>query len=318
MANILYDSYLNPVKFHKLDHVQPANYFSRFMDDWAFRRTIQPWEEKVCFYQPWAQADTIKLQYTSNFAPITLRLYNEDGILQATQAFVTLQQDELQPLYFIREISFSLASFPPGLYFFTRDAAGVITYSEPFEIIDAEDSGLICLEDQDPTLFIEFAHYEPRGGIKFFTGIIMGIRAPAILRYKNPGSKDNVYEDQLLNTTMINSVDFRLLEFITGGNRGVPPYFIDRLARAFGCSELKIDGRLYTKPEGAAFEPVILENYPMRGWSIELREKLNRDSVITEDDTVIEGIAAAALLIDNRGFGIDGGPTEYQEIISLQ
>ena len=318
MANVLYDSYLNPVKFHKLDNVQPANYFSRFMDDWAFRRTIQPWEEKVCFYQPWAISDSIKLQYTSNFAPITLRLYNEAGILQATQAFVTLQQDELQPLFFIREISFDLSTYEPGKYFFTRDAAGVLTYSEPFELMPNEDSGLICLENQDPTLLIEYSHYEPRGGIKFFTGIILRIRVPAILRYKSPGAKDNVYEDQLLNMTMINSVDFRLLEFIAGGNRGIPPYLIDRLARAFGCSDLKIDGRLYTKNEGSNFEPAILDSYPMRGWAIELREKLNRDSVITEDDTIIEGQAAAALLIDAKGFGIDGGATEYQEIISLQ
>lgn len=318
MPNILYDSYLNPVKFHKLDQVQPANYFSRFMDDWAFRRTIQPWEEKVCFYQPWAPSDTIKLQYTSNFAPITLRLYDEAGILQATQAFVALQQDQLQPLFYIREISFDLSPYPVGKYFFTRDAAGVLTYSEPLELIDNEDSGLIELENHNPTLLIEFAHYEPRGGIKFFTGIIPSIRVPAILRYKSPGSKDNVYEDQLLNATMINSVDFRLLEFIAGGNYGIPPYFIDRIARAFGCSELKIDGRLYTKDKGAAFEPAILDNYPMRGWAIELREKLNRDSVITEDDTVIEGIAAAALMIDTEGFGIEGGATEYQEIISLQ
>lgn len=318
MANILYDSYLNPVKFHKLDNVQPAGYFSRFMDDWAFRRTIQPWEENVCFYQPWSNWDSIPLQYTSNFAPITLRLYDQDGHLMATQAFVTLQQDELQPLFFIREIVFDLSPFPPGRYFFTRDAAGVLTYSEPFEILEAEDSGAIQLENQDPTLLLEYAHYEPRGGVKFFTGIILRLRVPGILRYKNPGSKDNVYEDQLLNQTLVHAVNFRLWEFLTGGNRGIPPYFIDRISRAFSCSELKIDGRLYTKNENATFEPVILDAYPMRGWSIELREKLNRDSVITEDETIIEGVAAAALMIDARGFGIDGGANEYQEIISLQ
>lgn len=319
MANILYDSYLNPVKFHKLDNDQPANYVSRFMDDWAFRRTIQPWDEKVCFYQPWLQSDSIALQYTSNFNPITLRLYNEDGVLQHTQAFVTMQQDELQPLFFIREINFDLSPYPPGKYFFTRDAAGVLTYSEPFEIRDPVDSGLVELEDQDPTLLIEYAHYEPRGGIKFFTGIILRMRVPAILRYKSPGSKDNVYEDQLLNQTLVHSVNYDLWEFIAGGNWGVPPWFIKRISRAFSCSELSIDGRLYTKAaENGVFEPAILEGYPMRGWSIELREKLNRDSVITENDNIIEGIAAAALLIDARGFGIDGGANEYQEIISLQ
>lgn len=318
MANVLYDSYLNPVKFIPLDNVQLPNYVSRFMDDWQFRRTIQPWDQKVCFYQPWGQSDLIKLQYTSNFSSITLRLYNEDGVLLHTQAFTTHQQDELRPTYYIRQIQVSLSSFLPGKYFFTRDAAGVITYSEPFEILDTEDSGLVCLEDQNPTLYIEYTHYEPYQGIKFFVPFTPAIRVPAILRYKQPGSKDNVYEDQLLNQTMINSVPFRIFDFIMGGNYGVPPYLIDKIARIFGCSDLSIDGRLYTKNENANFEPAILEGYPMQGWTIELREKLNRDSLITENDVVIDGIAAAALLIDNKGFGIDGGDTSYQEINYLQ
>lgn len=318
MPNTLYDSYLNPVKFHNLDNVQPSTYLSRFLDDWAFRRIIQPWEEKVCFYQPWGPQDQIKLQYTGNVSPI-LRMYNEDGQLVLTQNFATLQQDELQPTFYIRQIQVNLNAFPAGKYFFTRDLAGNLMYSEPFEILEAEASGLVCLENQDPTLYVEYSHYEPRGGIKFFTDIVLAMRVPAILRYKNPGSKTNLYEDQLLNQTLVHAVDFRLWEFILGGNRGVPPWLIDRLARAFSCSDLMIDGRLFTKSaEGANFEPSILDGYPMRGWSIELREKLNRDSQTVENDTVIEGVAAAALMIDNKGFGIDGGPTEYQEIISLQ
>lgn len=318
MANTLYDSYLNPVKFQPLDNVQLPQYVSRFMDDWQFRRTIQPWQQKVCFYQPWGQYDSIRLQYTSNFNPITIRLYNEEGQLMHTQAFTTHQQDELRPTFYIRQIQIDLSGFPPGKYFFTRDAAGAITYSEPFEIIDAEDSGLICLENQDPTFYIEYKHYEPYQGIKFFTGIEMTIRVPGIIEYKNPASKDNVYEDQLLNQTMINSVPFRLFDHIIGGNYGVPPYFIDKIARIYGCSDLKMDGGLYTKNEGAEFEPVILENYPMRSYKIEMREKLNRDSLIIENDTVIEGIAAAALMIDNKGFGISGGDTSYSQIDYLQ
>lgn len=318
MANVIYDPYINPVKFHKLDNVQLPNYVSRFMDDWAFRRTIQPWEQKVCFYQPWGQSDSVRLQYTSNFGPIVLRMYDEDGILVHTQSFDTLQQDELRPTYYIRQIAVALSSFPPGKYFFTRDAAGSITYSEPFEIIDSEDSGLICLENQDPTLLIEYTHYEPYGGLKFFSPFSPMIRVPAILKYKSTPAKDNVYEDQLLNQTMINSVPFRLFDFIIGGNYGVPPYLIDKISRIFGCSNLSIDGRLYTKNEGAAFEPALLENYPMAGWAIELREKLNRDSIIIEDDVIIEGIAAAAIIMDNKGFGIDGGASGYTEIDYLQ
>lgn len=315
MANILYDSFLNCIKFHKLDNVQLSNYTSRFMDDWQFRRTIQPWEQQLCFYQPWLQSDIIRLQYTSNFGPITLRLYDEDGVLVHTQAFTTHQQDELRPTYFIRQIAVTLAGFDPGKYFFTRDAAGDIFYSEPFEIRPAaEDVNSIFLDDPDPTILIEYSHYEPYQGIKFFVPFAPAIRVPAILKYKQPGAKDNVYEDQLLNQTMINSVPFRLFDFIAGGVRGIPPYFIDKIARIHGCSDLKYDGRLFTKSEGAAFEPVLLDNYPMAGWAIEMREKLNRDSIIIENENIIEGQLAAAILIDSKGFGINPSDTSYSEI----
>lgn len=313
----LYDSFLNPLKFHKLDNVQPSNYLSRFMDDWAFRRTIQPWDQKICFYAPWSQYDTVNLQYTSDIGPIILRLYDEEGILNHTQAFITKQQDELRPTFFIRQISVPLSSFAPGRYFFTRDVAGSITYSEPIEILDTEMSG-ICLENQDPTLLLEYSDPVAAGGIKFFVPFAPMIRIPGILRYKQPGAKDNIYEDQLLNITMINSVPFRIWELIIGGNYGVPPYFIDKVARILSLVNVKIDGRLFTKNEGASFEPAFLEGYPAQGWSIELREKLNRDSMIIEDDVIIEGSAAASLLMDAKGFGIDGGDTSYSQINYLQ
>lgn len=318
MANILYDSFLNPVKFHQLDNVQPGNYVSRFMDDWAFRRTIQPWKQKVCFYQPWGTTDQVCLQYTSNFGGLILRMYDQDGLLVHTQAFTNMQQDELRPLFYIRQIQVNLNAFPPGKYFFTRDAAGAITYSEPFEILDLEDSG-ICIENPHPTLYLEYSHYEPTGGLKFFSPFAPKLRVPGIIEYKTPGSKDNVYEDQLLNQTMVNSVSFRVWQFILGGQYGVPPWFVDKVARTLSCSTWSADGRLYTKAnEGSNFEPNAIDDYPMSGWSIDLREKLNRDSLVIENDVVIEGIAAAAIIVDNEGFGISGGPTSYQEIISLQ
>lgn len=317
MANTLYDSFLNPIKFHPLDNVQPQTYVSRFMDDWAFRRTIQPWEQKVCFYQPWGQYDSHKLQYTSNVNPIIFRLYDENGYLVHTQSMDTKQQDELQPTFYIRQIQINLSGFTPGKYFYTRDIAGSLMYSEPFEIKEiAQDE--IDLEDQDPTLYLEFSHYEPYQGIKFFVPFEGAIRVPGIIRYKQPGSKDNTYEDQRLNQTMINAVPFRIHELLIGGNYGVPPFFVDKISRILGCQDIKIDGRLYTKNTGAEFEPIELDDYPMKGWKIEMREKLNRDSVIIENDVVIEGVAAAALMIDNKGFGIDGGDTSYQEINYLR
>lgn len=318
MANTLYDAYLNPVKFHSLDPSQLPQYVSRFMDDWAFRRTIQPWEERKCFLQPWNQDDSIRLQYTSNYGPITLEIRDINGLLVHSQVMDTGLQDELRPTYYLRQADIDLASFEPGLYYMQRIAAGITTVSEPFELFESPGSGDIYPDNPNPTVYIEYSHYETYGGIKFQAPFSPAIRVPAWLKFNSPAAKDTVYEDQLLNQTMVRSVPYRLFNFILGGKEGVPPWVIDKVNRIFGCSSLSIDGRLFTKNEGAAFEPNELEGYPMSGWSIEMREKLNRDSIITENDVVIPGIAAAGILIDVKGFGMnDNSGNDYQEIIAL-
>jgi hypothetical protein len=228
-----------------------------------------------------------------------------------------MQQDELRPSFYIRQVEIDLTPFPAGLYYLQRTAAGVVTVSEPFEIKEAPGSGELFLDDPDPTLYIEFSHYEPYNGIKFQSPFSPAIRVPGILKLKTLGSKDTIYEDQLLNQTMITSIPFRVFDFILGGHKGVPPWFVDKINRIFGCSSVSIDGRLYTKNDSASFESAELAGYPMAGYAIELREKLNQDSITTENDVVIEGIAAAALIIDNNGFGISD-QTGYTEILSLQ
>lgn len=319
MANILYDPLLNPVKFHDLDPVQLPQYVSRFMDSWAFRRTIQPWDQRVCFYQPWLADDAIRLQYVSNFNPITLELRDVNGLLVHSQNAVTLQQDALRPSYYIRQLDLDLAPYDPGFYFLARVAAGGTKVSEPFEILDNENPNNELLENPNPTLYIEYVHYETYGGIKFQAPFFPNLRVPGILRYKAPGAKDTIYEDQLLNETMLNSVPFRVWELVIGGVGGVPPWFIDKVSRILGCSTVKIDGRLFTKNEGASFEPVELEGYPMAGWAIELRESLNSETVVSENDVEITGIVAAGLISDTKGFGMgDNSGNDYIEIISLQ
>jgi hypothetical protein len=54
---------------------------------------------------------------------------------------------------------------------------------------------------------------------------------------------------------------------------------IDLLNRAFGCSYLSIDGRLFTVPQDSKWEEKEEEFYPLRGWGIDLREKLLKTSI---------------------------------------
>lgn len=315
----VYDPIMNPERFYPLQHVQPAKYVSRFMDDWHFRRTIQPWDEKVCFLRPWYTTDSIKLQYTTDSGDMTLSLYDENGYHIVTQPFQTMQQNELQPTFFIRQIALNLAPYPPGKYFLKRTIAGVERYSNPFELMDPPDSGLIELDDEDPTLLMEFSNWEPSGGIKWFAPFEGAARFPAILKFKGMTFVDTLYFDQNRNATMVKSVPARLFTLAIGGRYGIPPWMEDLAGRIMTCSEWKLDQRLFTKAAAnAEFEPVPAELYPMKGVSIDVVEKLNRDVIISEDEVTVEGVYGAALMTDTKGFGLNPGPTDYQEIISLQ
>jgi hypothetical protein len=310
MANKLYGSYINPVSFFPLDPVRADQYTSRFLTDYQFRRTIQPWQQDSCWLQPWYQNDSIRLQYTSNFNPITLELYNEDGELLASQNFTTYHQDELRPTYYIRQTELDLAAFPPGRYFLKRIAAGNEQYSAPFEIFESPDPDEVLLNDPNPTIYIEYSNSEPYQDMKFFVPFTPAIRVPAVLTYKDTDSVDTMYRDQLLNTTMLNSVPFRVHTFDMDL---VPPFFADKIKRIFGCDSLKLDGRLFTKNEGAKWEAVTVENVPLIGGTIELVESLNREGEIIENDVEIVGVAAAALIMENKWFGMDS-ENNYVEI----
>ena len=315
----LYEPKMNPVRFFSLQNVQPAQYVSRFMDNWHFRRTIQPWDQKVCFNQPWYTTDSIKLQYTSDTGDMTLTLYDRNGYEVVTQPFVTMQQNELQPTFYIRQIALNLSPYPPGLYYLKRTVAGAVRYSEPFELMEPPDSGLIELDDDDPTLLLEFSNWEPSGGIKWFAPFEGALRVPAILEFQGITYVDTIFFDQLRNATMVQSVPANLYKFIVGGRYGTPPTFQETVGRIMTCSNLKIDNRLMTKAAAnAEFERTELDLYPMKGISIDVVEKLNRDVIITQDDVNVEGVMAAALMIDTPGFGLNPGPTDYQEIISIQ
>lgn len=312
MANIIRQPLLNPIKFVTVDPADIPQYVSRFMDDYLFVNTIKAFEQPTKYINRWLSDDSIRCQFISNFIPLTIKLFSCDGEEIYSVALTTKQQDFFNPGYYIRQFDIDLATFDPGFYYFTIPEAGWI--SEPFEILAEED-------ENNPTLYIEYQNAERYQGMIFDPNILNfepAIRVPAILKYKTPGSKDTLYADQDEAETILHSVPFRVWNFILGGIGGVPPFLIDKLSRIFGCDTLTIDGRDFTKNEGANWDPVELDGYPMAGWSIELREKLNRDSLIYEDGGEVVSGNAMMAVIDTKGFGLEDEDEDFLEILSVE
>lgn len=298
MANQLRNSYINPIRTYDLNHVNDPKYASQFMDDFSFEDTIKPWQQDVSFCTKWLKADTISVQYETNYTPLTIKVLKTDGQEIYSQPFVTKQQNFFDPAFFIRQAEIDLSSFDYGCYVVkTIAGSSLVLVSEKIEV---------C-ESLPHTLLLEYSHYERYQNVIFVEAEFEPmIRIPATLRYLKTPLKSTVYEDQPLNETMVKAIPYRVFELIIGGSVGIPPWLIDKVSRIFGCSDVRIDGRHYTKNgEGAEFEANELENYPMAGWRIELRPKYNRDGLIIEDDVAIAGAYSAAAVIGTKGFGTE-------------
>ena len=307
MANIIKQSFLNPVKFQLINPIEIPQYVSKHMDDWLFKNTQRSFEQTVNYKDIWSIQDPIRLQYISNFGPLNLKLFSCNGVEIYSIPFQTRQQDFFNPGYYIRQIELdlnSLSGLEEGYYYLTIPEAGWI--SEPFEVA----------EDVENTLFTEYSHSERYGGIIFDSPFSPAIRIKGILKYDQPSSIDTVYDDEEQSETMLRSIPFRVWKLIIG-SKGIPPYLIDKLNRILGCDSLKIDGRFYTKAEGAKWEEVELDSYPMSGWAINLRETLNREETIYENEVEIIGKAAMMQVIDTKGFGIDDSGVDFLEISDI-
>lgn len=292
-----------------MNPVDVPQYMSRFMDKYRFRETQEPVDQKVCYLQKWMTVDSINLQLISNYGPVSLQLKTIDGVsVGGSLAFVTGQQDFFRPGYYIRSISQPLIAYPPGTYYWQLSAGGSdVWVSEPQEIY----------ETLPQSLYFQYKHYERYGDVIFQTGYEGAIRVEGVLKFTTPGSKDTVYEDQPLNVTMIKSVPFRVFNLILGNTRGLPPWLVDKINWILGCSDMRIDGRYYTRGEDSEIELNESELYPLMGMSIQLREKLNRSSIAYQDDSVVQGLAATTSIINTKGFGLSPGE-DYVEIENVE
>lgn len=289
----------NPLHYTQVDRPAIPQYLSKHMDDVPYLETIRPWQQCRTFFQVWGTADTIRQQIHSEVAPVKLKVLDIDGIVKHQDLFLPKQQNFYKPGAFIYEHNLALNAFPPGVYFCQLEIGSLVFISDPIKISNS-------LAD---TLLLEYKHHRYHLDVIFETGFYPSIRITGSLNLKSPQSKDTIFEDQVLGMTLQNSKPFRIMELLLNGPAGIPNWMIDKLNLILGCSTLSIDGRLHTKSaEGAKLEEKAFNSsYPMKGWSIDLRERYTRYSEIYEDDQAVNGQLVAIANVDSKGFGTEGG-----------
>lgn len=303
--------FINSIRYTKLVPDMVPQYLSKHMDDWRFPDTIKPWEQPAYYCQPWVYSDSIRQQVQSDVGPLRLRLYDYTGKVWFDDNFLQMQASLNMPDMFIYQSDLALSVVTvPGLYYLRLDIGS------PVGSTWISDD-LYIAPGIDDTLLFEFTNSRFYCDTIFENGFSPRVRTYGRLKPKAPASRDNVYEDQVLNMTMLNSKPYRLWELQLSAASGIPPWFIHKLNWVLGCDDLKIDGRAYTKNEGAKLEESAVPGYPMFGYTIEMREKLNRSSMVIEDDSAQFDVAAVVANTDSKGFGQDDSGGSVYQIIDV-
>lgn len=302
MANTVIYPAINPLQFYKQVPSSDDRYNSRLFDNWYFSDTILPWEQRVDWHQPWQLSDVLHLQLHCNFGPVNLKLYTEDGTLVDTIAFSQVMVNFNDPDLYIYEVDVDMSGYPEGCYYFTITFGSPVTFTMQSEKI-------LLSENLENTLQIEYSHPSFHEDLIFETNIQPKIRIPGVLKFKGPASKNTLYEDQPMNMQLIRSINYRVWTLDIGAGKGIPDYFADKIDRILGCRTLLIDGIAYTKIDGS-LDPSSVEDYPLRGWKIDLRPTTNRAAVHYENNEPAGRQVAVMINVDSKGFGTDTGGSE--------
>lgn len=292
----IYQPFLNPVKFINAGYSQNAKYNTRDLDDWTYEDTVMQWMQNRDFTQKWQKNDTISIQLLSDSGPITYQFLDCHENVEYSGSFINMGPGPITG-FSIYEAHISLASFNVGVYYLKINSVTITLLSEPLNIAVSWPRSVL----------LEYSNYRFKDDMIFETGFAPSLRIEGTVKYKSPASKDTLFEDQVLNQSLLSSRGYDLYEFVIGSSEGIPDYMIKKLNRILGCSEVVYDGIEYTKADGAKFESSDMEDYPMRGWTIELREKLNRSSSISINDETASDEVGVTISTDSKGFKIDGG-----------
>lgn len=297
----LYIPFINPIKYHELAPAQLPQYLSKSIERYPYLETIEEWEENISYPQLFQQSDTINQQLVTSYGPVNQKIIDADGRIYLNESFNQVIQNQQDTSEWVYENETALIALPKGYYFIK------LTIGTTSPTILVSEPVFICTKIPYSVL-LEYKHREYYGDVFFQTGISFSLRVLGKIKLKTPASKDTIYEDQPLNETLIWSYPYDVYDFLVGGSWGIPDYLIKRLNRVFGCSILSIDGTLYTKNEGAKWEDKSFDGYPLRGWTIELRETLGgRGSQVYENNALQERRVSIIATINTDGFAAGGG-----------
>lgn len=298
MSNQLYIPFLNPIRFYDVNKAVFDQYLTKHFEDHPYADQILPWQEAAKYAQKWQTSDVIALQFPANFGPLNIDLIGKYGEVVPGGSFVGVQKGahlDIPGLY-IYEFSISLASIPPGCYHWRLSNGN-------FEELHMVSEPQLIKELHPHSVYIQYKNSRFAGDIIFETGIMFNFRVEGSFGFLQPSANIEAYEDQKANPEILSARPFRIFPLVIGGTFGVPDWVVDLFNLIWCCNYVLVDGKEFARSGEAQLSFNVIENYPMRGVTIELREGINRGSKIISPNVNTNMLLMVAYNIDTRLFG---------------
>lgn len=293
MANIINIPSINPIKLVKEGLATNDKYQTVHFDTGLYYNQINSYQSKKHYYQKFQTTDSIIIQFSSNFAPFTLRLIdcNKEIIVSGIVEQINTQYFTA-PFYGYKG-TIDLTGVTEGLYYVQLIASGMSLISEPIAIAEKHQN----------TMCLEYTNNQNDYGVIFENGETFQFRVEAVFKSFTPGSNDVVYEDEPANLVRLSSSSFRTFKLAIGAAQGVPDWVADRINRIQGCDNVKYDGKEFTRSEGAKLERNGDDFSAMAGWSVDMRERRSLEGASIENEIPQENEVIVVYDIDNSFFG---------------
>ena len=294
-------SRLNPLNFyHQADSLATVPsvtdyatfievYNHRDMDDDFMERNLKSWQNKVVFWQPWQQSDVIVLQifgqalgFTGTVNFYSIRIVGCNGKIIKT---VVPTSPGVLASDTIWNVKLGLWDVPEGKYFVQYKFQGYLADLDTYLI----SQPIHVKQKHENTVLIQYKNsFNDQGVIWAYDELEMQIRVPAALVEFNPQNKNNVYFDQPMNAKLISAVPYREQQLVIGHDGSyIPDWLADKIDRVLSCDSTLIDGKAYSRKQGATLDAKRIEGHPLAKWGILVNEALNEhDTLVSTEQRI--------------------------------
>ena len=283
---------LNSLRIIPANTILPAGYHTWPFDQGFFWQQVKTYFQGPANYcQKVESTDTLTIYLDALGQHITITLLNSDGTIAAilvggggmggTAITPGNVDDYYGDQYYTFVYQFIPSDLPlaDGIYYFlikvlydgdTDTETNTYYVTEPIQVRAAGWPRTMLFEyantDNDYDVFWNAP--SPNEG---FTPTPWAFRTEAFIK-TDPAFHDTTFEDQNYEVEKLQSITYRLGTLIIGGQKGVPPYVLDKINKIIACDSWTADGVAWKKEPGANWEITDASNSILQSGSIKLRD----------------------------------------------